>query len=400
MSNLTTFLTGGISRFNAVQIFNSSGTFTPPPGVTQAMALVWGGGGDGYQSSNQQSGGGGGGGFAQGIIAVTPGNGVSVTVGAKGGTSSFGAYLSATGGATATGITGGAGGSGSVGVGANAPLWSFTASGGAGGSAYSGVPSVCGGGGSGSPYGTGGKGGSGRQFNNCYSTGGGGWGGDGGGNVLISQIPTLQGHLYASGGGGLKHCSDSYSGGGASKPSQLFSTLTYRIQVPGSLEFYGNFPGGGKEIPAVMGATGVSNALASSQINESENLFDVVNMTLAGFGGDGAYQKTGGAFGGGGGPGAGGGSAYSQNAGSWAGWGGTGGGGGSAWSDSGGIVYGGWGGFGGGGGAANAQANESAIVGGSSIMGGGGGGISYQNAPSILRVGQGGPGCVLVFYKV
>lgn len=85
-----------------IQLFSSSGTFTRPTGVTNVRARCFGGGG--------VSGGGGGGFAIKEINSVTAT--VTVTVGASGGTSSFGAYVSATGG-TSNGP--GAGGAGSGG---------------------------------------------------------------------------------------------------------------------------------------------------------------------------------------------------------------------------------------------------------------------------------------------
>ncbi|WP_271024999.1 hypothetical protein [Rhizobium sp. RCAM05973] len=109
-------MTSPKSGFSNRQIFTSSGSFTPPTGVTKVKVSVWGSGGGsgGTFASGSGSQGGGGGGFAQGIIPVTPGTGVTVTIGAggaaglgtstptaggNGGTSSFGASISATGGA-------------------------------------------------------------------------------------------------------------------------------------------------------------------------------------------------------------------------------------------------------------------------------------------------------------
>jgi hypothetical protein len=100
-----------------IQLFSASGTFTRPTGVTNVRARCWGGG-----ASSQ----GGGGGFAiKEIVGVTAT--VTVTVGAAGGTSSFGAYVSATGG------TSGANGAGGVGTGGD-----FNSTGGTGGSTTSG----------------------------------------------------------------------------------------------------------------------------------------------------------------------------------------------------------------------------------------------------------------------
>lgn len=102
---------------SGVQSFTVSGTFVVPAGVTQVEAEVWGGGAGSYASvsgmpSGGSSGGGSGGGYARKrITGLTPGQSVAVVVGAggiggtvgggaatSGGTSSFGPYVSATGG--------------------------------------------------------------------------------------------------------------------------------------------------------------------------------------------------------------------------------------------------------------------------------------------------------------
>jgi hypothetical protein len=117
-------------------VFTASGTFTVPAGVTRAKVTVIGGGGAGGTHAKLPSGGGGAGGMAmRWLSGLTPGTAIPVTVGAGGvapsspaqggggGTSSFGSYVSATGG---TGGGGGtamatcAGGSGGVGVGGDA----------------------------------------------------------------------------------------------------------------------------------------------------------------------------------------------------------------------------------------------------------------------------------------
>lgn len=105
-----------LQLFRGVQIFSASGTFNVPDGVVSVFALVWGGGGSGGINGPAQ--GGGGGGFSFKRCTVVPGAAIAVTVGAPGssagvnagGTSSFGAFCSATGGAGS-----GAGGNGSGG---------------------------------------------------------------------------------------------------------------------------------------------------------------------------------------------------------------------------------------------------------------------------------------------
>lgn len=117
----------GGGGFSNMQVFESSGTFTVPAGITKVKVTVVGGGGGGSSVATQVDTGGGGGGAAIEIISgLTPGGTVSVTVGGggavntSGGTSSFGAFCSATGGKhgnnpLATDTTVGQGGLGSGG---------------------------------------------------------------------------------------------------------------------------------------------------------------------------------------------------------------------------------------------------------------------------------------------
>jgi len=155
---------GSSGGFTALQTFTSNGTFTVPTGKTTVKVTVVGGGGGGTPGSSYPSGGEpgytiyvpGNGGPAGGtaieyITGLTPGGTVAVTVGAAGGTSatggtsSFGAYCSATGGAGGT-LTGGAGTGGNI----NITGASIYASGGGG------SPSILGSYGSGGTSGDGG----------------------------------------------------------------------------------------------------------------------------------------------------------------------------------------------------------------------------------------------------
>lgn len=102
--------------FRGTQVFKTAGVFTwaVPVGVKKAWVTVIGGGGGGGRAgvSGAGSGGGGGGGLAQELVDLSGVTSVTVTVGAggagatvdagvgeTGATSSFGTYLSATGGA-------------------------------------------------------------------------------------------------------------------------------------------------------------------------------------------------------------------------------------------------------------------------------------------------------------
>ena len=104
--------------------FTSSGTFIAPPGVTGYVVAVYGGGGGGGSGKGDQSppGGGGGAHNRAPLDTITAGTQVVVTVGAggaggesegngvTGGTSSFGDYLYAYGGAGGTNHGSGGGG--------------------------------------------------------------------------------------------------------------------------------------------------------------------------------------------------------------------------------------------------------------------------------------------------
>jgi len=96
----------GYSGPQGFEVFNSPGTFTLPPGITSVkVTIIGGGGGGGVLISPEIPGGGYGGGGGAGIKLITGLTGpVAVTIGAggnapnPGGTSSFGPFLSATGG--------------------------------------------------------------------------------------------------------------------------------------------------------------------------------------------------------------------------------------------------------------------------------------------------------------
>lgn len=139
------------SLIPTIQAFTTTGanTFTIPAGVTKVKVTVVGGGGGGAgggSTINQGGGGGAGGTAIETVTGLTPGGTVTVTVGAggagiyagtgtSGGTSSFGAYCSATGGAGGVTLSGsgGVGGAGGVGSGGNVNLTGGSGGGGGGG---------------------------------------------------------------------------------------------------------------------------------------------------------------------------------------------------------------------------------------------------------------------------
>jgi hypothetical protein len=114
-STLPTFETPVATGFINMTVFTASGTWTVPSGITRVKVTVVGGGGNALGSDEVNYGGGGGGGTAIKNISSGLGSTVSVTIGAAGGTSSFGAFCSASGGAASTTVVGGLGGIGSSG---------------------------------------------------------------------------------------------------------------------------------------------------------------------------------------------------------------------------------------------------------------------------------------------
>jgi hypothetical protein len=124
-------ITAAAGNLLRITTFTSSGTWTKQSGVSKILVHVIGGGGNGgYVNDQGRGAGGGGGGYSQKLITSIPESSILVTVAGATGTSSFGSYCSATGGAspinqTALGVGGqGIGGDlnfyGQVGSGGNA----------------------------------------------------------------------------------------------------------------------------------------------------------------------------------------------------------------------------------------------------------------------------------------
>ena len=151
--------------FGQTQTFNYTGsnqTFNVPVGVTSVTVSAWGGGGcSGQNTGGAARGGGGGGAFTRGTIPVTPGNQLTIVVGAGGiynnnSTTTDDGFASSVGPIVANGgsrgiignnvpINGGAGGTASTDPGGVTSFVSFT--GGNGGNGY--VAGAGGGGGGG-----------------------------------------------------------------------------------------------------------------------------------------------------------------------------------------------------------------------------------------------------------
>ena len=159
---------------SGVQGFTSSGIFSVPAGVSQIEVEAWGGGAGSYAStSGNPAGGAGAGGYARKrITGLTPGQAITVTVGAAGnagvtgtapiaGTaSSFGAFITCNGGilnpiaTLAIPLHGGAGGSasgGDINISGGDGNWGHLNNGGMGGNAPNGGAVRNAGGGVGNP---------------------------------------------------------------------------------------------------------------------------------------------------------------------------------------------------------------------------------------------------------
>jgi hypothetical protein len=186
------------------QAFTTGGTFIVPNQVTRLRVTVVGAGGAGGScASGSTQGGGGGGAGGRGklwLSGVTSGALIPVTVGASGvavgagtglpgGSSSFGTYCTATGGAGGTPATGGASGIGGSGGGVSGASVAYPGS-----SGTDAVPGVARGGDGGGPGGGKGTSGTGPGANAASWGGGGGGasgsgsgGGSGGGGLVIVE---------------------------------------------------------------------------------------------------------------------------------------------------------------------------------------------------------------------
>lgn len=214
-----------------------AGTWTVPADVYSVDVECWGGGGGGCSSAFLGSGGGGGGGgYAEKVVCVTPGQIISLSVGAGGAAGRPAANGGDTWFSSAATVkaAGGGGGIDPIGAltssGGTANIGTVTHNGGGGAGCAS---LVVGGGGGGGAAGISGDGGNGTQATSSGGTGGAagtgypftggntGIGGNGASNSVLSGNPGIN---YGGGGGGAASSTGGNPGGAG---GQGILRLTY-----------------------------------------------------------------------------------------------------------------------------------------------------------------------------
>lgn len=210
------FKAGGEKKELTTDIITFTQNWTVPKGVKTVVVRIFGGGGGGGNNVNG-GGGGAGGSMAYQEISVTPEQVIPVTIATassgNGGPSSFGSYLSASGGGAASGVGGGTGGTG--GGGGHGGVGGDASYGGGGGGGINGR------GGNGGTYGGGGGGGGpyGSQEPNGKAGGTGGtYGGDGGKGRTSGEPGTntigMGLEFEGAGAGGSSAANEGGAGGG------------------------------------------------------------------------------------------------------------------------------------------------------------------------------------------
>jgi hypothetical protein len=212
------------------QTFNTSGTFTPPAGVTVVTVEAWGGGGKGgSRTASGVGGGGGGGGYTRKVMTVVPGNNYNVVVGNGSTTSSVAGgdtyfidnttVLAKGGNSVANNSAAGAAGGATT-------IYGDTSF--AGGNGATGVTSFYGGGG-GSSAGTGSNGGNGFAQNGGSAIGA----GDGGDGRTSNSGDGIVGSVPGGGGGGSYRSSGTRLGGNGGN-GRVYISWVPEINIEGN----------------------------------------------------------------------------------------------------------------------------------------------------------------------
>lgn len=269
--NLNTDIEAALVASDTEALYDVAGTytFTVPNGVTQVSAVCVGGGGGSASclgNGGSSGGGGGGGGLAYGTFAVTPGETLSVEVGAGGAGGGPGYGVAGSDGGDsrisrgATVLLGGGGGARGL---ADAPtgvtIGTYAAGGNPGGTELDGggsggpggaARSNNGGGGGGGAGGYSGNGGDGGVGNSGAGEGGSGGGGGGGGGQSA-------GGTQNNGGGGVGIFGGPINGGGGSTGNPGSGGSDGESGQPGGVG--GKFGGGGggaEDDTTALGADG------------------------------------------------------------------------------------------------------------------------------------------------
>ncbi|HEY6505848.1 MAG TPA: SprB repeat-containing protein, partial [Chitinophagaceae bacterium] len=287
------------------QTFSTPGTFANgfivPAGVTSITVQCWGGGGGGGTDAGNNNGGpgGGGGAYASSVLTVTPGQVISVTVGAggaatvAGGQSSFGIFVIALGGGSSTTSTAGTGGQASGSIG------DIKFSGGNGGVGSGGTTGV-GGSGGGSSASASGNGVNGSNFSGATGgAGGNGPDGDGGagGNNGVSG-GAVAGTAPGGGGGGRGDNGGTSASGAAGQVRITWTCPTATISYDFS-SFCRSVTSATSTLTGVTGGTfsstpGLTINSLTGEINPSTSTAGTytVSYQLAGGGGCSAINAT------------------------------------------------------------------------------------------------------------
>ena len=224
-------------QFKGQEVFNSDGTFTVPDGITEVDVLVVGGGGAG---SGSTSGGGGAGGLVwKTDHSVTPGDNISVSVGAGG-----------TGGGPQSAGTNGE----------NSSFGSIVATGGGHGSVGNDTDADA------QPAGSGGSGGGAMEYDGHYETYGTGTSGQGynGGDVSGGSNATAGGG--GAGGVGSSVASGAGNGGIGKDFSHIFGT-----SVGENGWFAGGGGGGFNSSPGQGGLGGGGDGINNDSTPDASN---------------------------------------------------------------------------------------------------------------------------------